>query len=462
MKNRNVTFYYLFVFVFSILALSGSIHKVLDPDEIEHIHSAWYIQNGHIPYRDFFENHHPLLWFILGPFMTLFGYGVTTVILIRLLNLIFFYGIVFLVYKITKTAAQSSEAGLSAVVMLLSMVIFVEKGIEIRPDVPQVFFGFGSLYYLLAFFRERKNKYIFYSGLWASVSFLFLQKALFLIIIYACIFILKFVQSRISLASLVIFTLSFTTPLLFFLLYLILTESLNDYVVNNWMFHISHLKSFSALLGFWTTIRNNTVFWIVSIPSVLFISTERHNREMKLILSIGLFLLLSVFMVKHPFSQYFMFPTAILCIGVGYFLNKMFIRHQLSVKQKMLVLILMTIIPFTVLCRFTFVTTNHQQLEKISFVLDNSRESDLVYDGAATFNVFRKDLHYFWFSLSSGWGLDSYNRITHNRFIDYNTVKLIKEKQPRIISDYRLNIEKCGLSKQYKKTRYTDLYIRSQ
>jgi hypothetical protein len=43
-----------------------------DPDEFEHLHAAWYISKGMLPYRDFFEHHTPWLHFFLAPFFVFF------------------------------------------------------------------------------------------------------------------------------------------------------------------------------------------------------------------------------------------------------------------------------------------------------------------------------------------------------------------------------------------------------
>ena len=47
--------------VFAALTLALSIVRFFDGDELEHVHSAWHVLNGALPYVDFFEHHHPLL-----------------------------------------------------------------------------------------------------------------------------------------------------------------------------------------------------------------------------------------------------------------------------------------------------------------------------------------------------------------------------------------------------------------
>src|SRR2546428_9092733 len=42
-------------------------HARLDPDESQHLHAAWLIAQGRVPYADFWEHHMPLLSYALAP-----------------------------------------------------------------------------------------------------------------------------------------------------------------------------------------------------------------------------------------------------------------------------------------------------------------------------------------------------------------------------------------------------------
>ncbi len=62
-----------------------SVNRFFSWDEFEHVHCAWLIHDGLLPYVDFFENHHPLLWVVLIPFMTVIGESYALMIVLRLL-----------------------------------------------------------------------------------------------------------------------------------------------------------------------------------------------------------------------------------------------------------------------------------------------------------------------------------------------------------------------------------------
>ena len=38
-------------------------------DEWEHMQASWMIGQGMVPFRDFFEHHHPLMWYLTAPFL---------------------------------------------------------------------------------------------------------------------------------------------------------------------------------------------------------------------------------------------------------------------------------------------------------------------------------------------------------------------------------------------------------
>ena len=47
----------------------------LGGDTLEHIHSSWLVYAEFVPYKDFFQHHNPLLWYLFAPFVGLHAYG---------------------------------------------------------------------------------------------------------------------------------------------------------------------------------------------------------------------------------------------------------------------------------------------------------------------------------------------------------------------------------------------------
>jgi len=114
--------------------------------------------------------------------------------------------------------------------------------------------------------------------------------------------------------------------------------------------------------------------------------------------------------------------------------------------------------------------TNRFQLDLINYVLHNSEESDFIYDGDIRFNLFRRDLHYFWFSVGTDQALYRYRRMAKNkyigefiekRYLSCDICKLIRTKKPRFISSYALSLDVCQLRTSYAKTEIPRLYIKN-
>ncbi|MBL7196677.1 MAG: glycosyltransferase family 39 protein [Candidatus Omnitrophica bacterium] len=444
------------------LVLFISLNRFLFIDEFEHIHSGWYVRHNYIPYTNFFQNHNPLLWYLMVPFYACFGETLTTVIALRLFMFILTVGISFITYLIAKTITKSQEVSLLTVLILLSTVMFIRKSIEIRPDVPYVLLGLISIYYIIRFFQTSNNKHIAFSGFCASLSFLFLQKIVFLLIAYAVIFLFRLLKRKVTVKSIVVFTIYFLVPLLFFLLFLIITGSLRDYFLTNWILHMSVERQFLPFVNLKGLLFYDIFFWLFSIMGIIFIFLgKKTNTELKISTFIGVVLLLLLYLTKFSYSQDFMLIIPLLSIAAGYFIKLVFGWFRLNITGRLFMILIIICWSCSFLLKDAGIKTNRVQFDKINFVLQNSQPSDVVYDVTSSFNLYRKDLHYFWYNFPpSGPIFKAYNKLTNDKYGDYNVYELIFSKRPKFISDYEVNISESGLEKLYRKTNFEHLYIR--
>jgi hypothetical protein len=458
-------FLILVIVLLSLLVLSYAVHRRFDHDEFEHIHSAWYVAHGYVPYLDFFQVHHPLLWYLIAPFLAVFGYSTQSVVLLRVVMFGLTLAIASMTYAIARRGGSSREASLLAVVLLLSMAMFLEKSVEIRPDVPQVLLGLVSVYLLVRFLQTGDNRQIALAGLAASVSFLFLQKTSFLLIAYAAVFCYGLVRRRIHFRSVVYFAACFSLPVALFLGYLLLAGAFEDYLLTNWLLHTQQLEPFSPLkhpLRSFTM--QNALFWLLLPISVGFTLVDRKaDSALKIVTALGAALLLSVLLLKRPHRQNYIFGITLLCIAMGHFLDRAGARFRLRGVYTGLLVILVLGQPLSFLIPKSITAgPRDEQLAEIDLVIDNSADSDLVYDGDIQFNLYRRDLHYFWFSVGKNAGLDTYNRITNGKYGDYDICQLVRSQQPRFISRYGLRLAECGLEPFYEETAFPGLYVRNQ
>jgi hypothetical protein len=107
----------------------------IDADELEHLHAAFCVWRGDVPYRDFFEHHGPALYYLLLPLFMLCGAQLSVLWIGRLAMWLCSLATLGL----TGTLARrwgGDRAGLYAMCLLAWSSVFHVTGIEVRPDVP--------------------------------------------------------------------------------------------------------------------------------------------------------------------------------------------------------------------------------------------------------------------------------------------------------------------------------------
>ncbi|MFH1782718.1 MAG: glycosyltransferase family 39 protein [Candidatus Omnitrophota bacterium] len=446
---------YLIIGVMLPLLFITSLNRQFDYDEFEVIHSSWKISKGEVIYKDFFQHHNPLLYYCLVPFITFFGERLIVLYCARIFIFILFLSIVFISYLLAKKVADRDIALISTA-LLLTTIIFTGKAIEIRPDVPQVLFSMLSVLFLYYYFDKNKVSFLIFSALALSVSFLFLQRAVFFIMVLGCLFIFKLFKKEIGLKECILYLFIFFCGLCPYLVYLIIKGSVSEYMIFNWIFnaHIKGLSDFTPFAELVRSLRKNTILWMFYITGMAF---HLRNYKHK---SIGLFsigLLLTLLLTKSSFQQYYMMAMPFIAIISSLSINRFF-GNKRKIMCFILILLLVTCLSRTI--KYAFKLTNKDQLKKVSYVLENTDPKDFVYDGDARFNLFRKDLDFFWYALRPNTGaLSAYRKITP---YSYDIYSLIGLKKPKIISDYYIeDIENKVIRDNYiRSAEYRDLYIR--
>lgn len=166
----------ILVAVFYALALAYL--PTQNGDNIEHIHSSFMIAIGEVPYRDFFQHHNPLMWYLFVPVMKLFAYDSTVVEVVSLISLLVFLKSLVYVYRICAEFLCNKFWGLAAAaaVAVPGQKLFA---IDFRPDNYMIFALMGGIYYLFSYLNAKKQTHLTAAFLWFLVSFLFAQKTVF-------------------------------------------------------------------------------------------------------------------------------------------------------------------------------------------------------------------------------------------------------------------------------------------
>jgi hypothetical protein len=431
--------------------LFNSITRYMDGDEGEHIHAAWYISEGKVPYVDFFEHHHMILNYLIALSIKLIGETIVIFYLWRLIVFILSMILVYFTYKLGKRFFNE-ETALIGTILLLTTTFFFSKVIEIRPDVPQALFGVISIYYFMAFYDYRKLRDIALSGIFLSISFLFLQKSIFLAgILFLILFYSCFIKKSFEKKGLYVFSLAVIITLIPYYIYILATGQFYKYYIYNLIFNLKYTDSFSVLCTLIVSLIQNSFLWIFALVGGYKI-IKKENASMKIILSVAILLLVSLITIKNPFRQYFLgvLPLVALIGGYGMFNIIKKIDNKIFA---VLIVILAISIPLLYLIAESTVN-NLEDIAKAKYLINNTSPSDYVYD-PLTFNFFRKDIDFMWFN--PGYGVETLNKIFPYH---YNVYDSIEKYTPKVISTADIDLNNTLVKQEYVKTKYVEFFIR--
>ncbi len=112
----------LFVNLCVVLCLVGWVAVDLqypEGDVSEHLHASFRVYIGDIPYRDFFEHHHLLLWFLTAPLLGFMEKNSAVLGVMDYLTFLFFVVGLGYIYKIVTTFLFDRTVALASVILLL-------------------------------------------------------------------------------------------------------------------------------------------------------------------------------------------------------------------------------------------------------------------------------------------------------------------------------------------------------
>jgi len=447
-----------------------SVVKQFNTDEIEAVHSAWKMLHGETIYVDFFQHHHPFFYLGLAPILRLAHERPEAMIACRLAMLPFVAGMVAATFWLARRRFDRKTAWL-AVMLLMAHPIFLDKMVEVRPDVPQTFFGLLGLVLLLgqAPASPASWRRYFLIGCCFGASFLFLQKAVFFIAAALGVVLVRMIRRQANgwaAAAMLLGTAVAAAPLGVWLAVQKIPPA--DYFFLNWTLNARFLNHFGPIPNAVKVYNAQPIviffaiaacLYIVSAPKSFRLGLDDLRRpegwEMLIVL-FGLSLL--VLAARVPYVQYWVPMLPFLAILGGRGMFRFLRRSEWFVP---LALLLSILVPAAYVCHDLILkgVTNARDLARIRYVLAATSPTDAVYDGDARWNVFRPDIDYFWFSLRKNQGLDTYRML---RSYEYDVYRLIEMKRPKVIdADMVPNPDDPRIRDHYRKSdEYDDLYLR--
>lgn len=458
----------VFVCVFVIFVFYMNVLSSFNHDELEAVHSAWKMNQGERIYADFFQHHHPLLYIYLGPVIALCGEHAATVLACRIAILPFFSGIVAATWLLTQRLFDQRTALVAVACLLLSWP-FLCVATEIRPDVPQVMFGMFALVLLYPRTAGQPGKAsetgqagaapltlrrCLLIGLCLGVSFLFLQKALFYMAAVTFIVLGRVFRREADWKAVFALGAGIVLAVLPFGIWLAAHGMVREYIFLNWTLNAHNRDQFSFVFDALVILKTLSVTCAFALLALTVLWFERRERELALVLAI---LFGQVLLAPSPYLQYWTPLLPMFAIYAAHGLIRVLGRRPAILSG---LLAATAIVPVIVEIHPGDMT-NWGNLDRIAYVLKMTGPSESVYDGDAVFNVFRKDVDYFWYSLGRNQMLATYRAL---RRYDFDLYARIETMKPKIISTWKIeNLDDARIRDHYTKSdRYPALWIRTR
>jgi len=392
-------------------------HRKFDPDEFQHAHAAWCVFKGMIPYKDFFEHHTPWYYYALRPFFhwfavdasfesakhfLLFGRGLSLVLAMLSALLVILIGRRWENHRIAWVAGF----------LLVGQPVFLEKTVEIRPDVLALPFFLGGLYFLLRGLDRgtgsvsRCRWCLLAAGLSLGAAVMATQKMLFVLPGAAVGLAIWWLAARTTegprsrILSTVAFFVGVAVPGTLTWAAFALHHAGDVFIKNNFLLnskwsHVAHEQLLRVLAGSAPVLVLCLLGCTVSLYR-FFRSGQRSWGEF--LLGCILFgLVAGILVVPVAHRQYYLMPIPIACLFAAKGL--LFLIDLVQERARAWLLIL-AIFPLSVLpvlgLRQSFVSRNDSQLARLEYVFANTKPTDMVMDGWEGTGVFRPHaFHYF-------------------------------------------------------------------
>lgn len=419
-------------------------------DEFEHLHASWLVFEGKLPYKDFFEHHNPLLWYISAPIVGAFYDNVIIFYVMRAISFVISFITVFYLYKLAMFWANK-VCGWLVIVLYLGNIVTIYNFYQYRPDnFMNLCFVMGG-YYLFCYIDNMKLKNLIFSFLAFCISALFLQKIVLLLIVVAFILLVLLHQKKLLFKDFFIATIPAVLVTLGFVLYLFVIGIWNDYIRLNLDFNMDVIYYYGRA-SFWLQSIFFSIYGISFVTAILFFKRENLYFRIISIIYIAEFLMRNFYFAPHP--NYYTLLTMLSAL-----ILPVWLKHYGNKYKYVGILLCMALFVHLGYLFNTFERSikRHNSFEhyKMSdYVHKNTNKNDILINGYdKAFNVYRNDASYYWFNIEML--LPIFNH-RYNVGYDYNINNLILNHKPKLL--YIQDFVNLTALRLYGETKYIQQY----
>lgn len=302
-----------------------------------------------VPYRDFFEHHTPFLYYLLAPVYAIVGDSISMLFYSRGIMLLFTGGIIYLVYKLGKTV-YGADTGWIGALFIAYNLMFMDKTIETRPDLPGMAFWLLTLIFLIRGMRLKQRRYYLLTGGSIALAILCTPKMLFggigLFLATMWLLIDRRTENslRESVSAIAWMALGVAIPSGLTCIYFGANHALDDFIYRNFTTNLQwrHSTGLGATWSFWLyNVARNPFFSVFSFTG-LAIATYRLRCKHDIakgafVPVIATYVLLgALFVIPEAYGQYFVFFLILLAVFSGLTVSTLMNRVSITALKNIL------------------------------------------------------------------------------------------------------------------------------
>lgn len=364
-----------------------------DGDTLEHVHSSWLVYHGKIPYKDFFQHHNPLLWYVGAPLVGLYEYTLRAVDAVNLLTVTVTGLTAFYVYRMHKNFLTNALGGLiSAAFCLIPQDSLYNK--DFKPDNYMTASLVIGIYYLLAYLKNKKLADICISFLFLFAAFMFTQKAALIILSIGCIGIYLLYERKLQLKDCILGAILPVMLYLVFLSFLYSEDILKFYFKANFELN-AHITDVFDVRRFITPSFEMCVPLYLALYALI-ACTYKGNLFIKVVSMV----FIAEFAIRlyyfTPFVYYFAFMHVIASILAGVAAVSLAEKYKYSIWIFLAYFLVLGGVYAEKYSKRITVGDSYKY-GAAGFILENTTPCDYVVNGYRIgYNLFNKDVDFIW------------------------------------------------------------------
>lgn len=359
-------------------------------DNVEHIHSTWLVAQGKVPYRDFFQHHNPLVWYIFAPIFKMLPNVITMLDVAHAIALVAGFLTFFIVYKICVRFFASNLASVISIITLCPVYFYIYC-FNYNPDTFMALFFALGIYYLFKYFDAGKIFHLIISFMSFFISFMFTQKVLMILGVLGLISLFLFYKQKSPISDIIYSLLLPILSLLLFIAYLYNQDALSVYWKSNYLFNVVMQKYYGVnkiSVMEYKVLIFSSILSIISILSV-FYKGDKYFKVMSILFVTELLLRCFYFSI----APYYMLPMMVFSCC----LNSVIIEKIINKKQLFVFLFLAVAMYYVAISKNKYLSVRGQNRDFATYISQNIEPCDYVLSGFfGNQSIISKDPHYYW------------------------------------------------------------------